>query len=197
MSKDQKMNFLSLFRKNNTSDLAEKLHEQLVEQARCSVFYTDFGVPDTVDGRFDMIVLHGFLVMQRLKAEGDVAMDLSQSIFDTMFLHMDISLREMGVGDLSVGKRIKKMATAFYGRVEAYDEPILTDDREELAKALSRNLYRDTDIEMTIALKMADYVLESRLSLRDQDLADIEANRLAFVDPDNIACRNEENQVDA
>jgi cytochrome b pre-mRNA-processing protein 3 len=91
-----------------------------VAAARQEVFYARWAVPDTVDGRFDMIALHLFLVLERLKGEGQAVEDFRQVLTDTFFQDMDRSLREMGVGDISVGKKVRKMAEAFYGRVQAY-----------------------------------------------------------------------------
>lgn len=105
-----------------------------------SPFYRDCGVPDTVDGRFDLIVLHTYIVLDRLRAEGEAGRKLSQQLFDTLFDDMDRSLREMGVGDLSVGKHVKRMASGFYGRMKAYDEARAAGD-EALAEALRRNVY--------------------------------------------------------
>src|SRR5581483_7180724 len=116
---------------------AALLYRSVVEQARRPEFYAAFGVPDTVDGRFDMIALHMFLVLHRLKAADP---DLGQALFDTMFADMDRSLREMGAGDLGVGRRVRAMAEALSGRIAAYDAGLSADDAA-LAGALRRNLY--------------------------------------------------------
>src|ERR1041385_4793859 len=119
---------------------AEALYLGLVRQARQPAFYARCGVPDSVDGRFDMITLHMALLLLRLKAEGPAAADLGQALFDTLFADMDRSLREMGVGDLGVGKRVKEMGKAVYGRLAAY-EAGLAGAPGELEAALTRNLY--------------------------------------------------------
>ena len=112
---------------------------RVVEQARQPVFFTEYGVPDTLDGRFELICLHAFLYLHRLKAERRTASRLCQGFFDTMFADFDRSLREMGTGDLSVGKQVKRMAQAFYGRIRAYEEG-LAGDEAALPAALARNL---------------------------------------------------------
>ena len=112
---------LDIFRKFKFHDSADQLYRRLVRQARDPVFYLHLGVPDTPDGRFDMIILHAFLVIRRLKAEHERTVGLAQAIFDLMFADMDQNLREMGVGDLGVSKRIKGMAEACYGRTVAYE----------------------------------------------------------------------------
>lgn len=121
---------------------AVALYRQIVAQARLPGFYRDHAVPDTLDGRFDMIVLHAFLVMRRLKRiSGPEAQKVSQDLFDLLFADMDSNLREIGVGDLGVGKRVKKMAQAFYGRVEAYEAGLASADPAVLEQALGRNVY--------------------------------------------------------
>lgn len=126
-------------REGPTPTVAASLYRAVVAQARQPVFYTSYGVPDSLDGRFDLIALHMFILLHRLKAD-DAARELSQDVFDRMFADMDRSLREMGVGDLGVGRRVRAMAEALYGRVAAYEAGIAADD-SVLAAALRRNLY--------------------------------------------------------
>jgi cytochrome b pre-mRNA-processing protein 3 len=135
------MSLASLFRRNRHRDAALRLYESIVEQAREPVFFTHFGVPDTFDGRFELVVLHGFLVLNRLKAERPPAAELAQELFDVMFADFDRTLREVGVGDLAVGRHVKTMAQAFYGRVAAYETALLAGDTARLGDALRRNLY--------------------------------------------------------
>ncbi|MFQ5786093.1 MAG: ubiquinol-cytochrome C chaperone family protein [Alphaproteobacteria bacterium] len=116
------------------------MYGRLVEQARWPGFYRDWGIPDTLDGRFEMIVLHVLLVLRRLRREGKEGSALGQVVFEVMIDDMDRSLREMGVGDLSVGRRVKAMAQAFYGRAAAYDMAIESDD-DALGEALRRNVF--------------------------------------------------------
>ena len=134
---------LGLFRKSKVHAVADLLYRKLVRQARDPVFYLHLGVPDTPDGRFDLIILQAFLVIRRLKADHERPVGLAQAIFDLMFADMDQNLREMGVGDLGVSKRIKGMAEAFYGRTAAYEEGLM-DNGTLLGRALQRNLYRTT-----------------------------------------------------
>lgn len=135
------------FNRKSQIDVAHQLYVRLVEHARLPVFYQDGGVPDTVDGRFDMVVLHAFLVMRRLSQPGATENEarLSQDLFDVMFGDMDRNLREMGVGDLSVGGKVRTMAEAFYGRVAAYEAGLAEPGDARLIEALARNLYRHVD----------------------------------------------------
>lgn len=117
----------------------EPVYSAIVTAARQPHFYAEWGVPDTVDGRFDMIVLHLFLVLDRLRLEKGYE-DVSQELTDYFYQDMDRSLREMGVGDLSVGKKVRKMAEACYGRLLAYGKTI-AQEGNELELALVRNVY--------------------------------------------------------
>src|SRR5438034_256350 len=111
----------SLFRRNPLQHAAELAYRRIVEQARQPGFFNANGVPDTLDGRFELICLHAFLFLHRLKREAPPAERLGQRLFDTMFADFDRSLREMGTGDLIVGREVKRMAQAFFGRIDAYE----------------------------------------------------------------------------
>ena len=123
---------------------AADVYARIVDQSRLPVFYDRWGVPDTVDGRFDLLVLHAFVVFHRLADAGDAADRFAQRLFDHMFGDMDRNLREMGVGDLSVGKKVKFMAKGFYGRVVAYRDAI-TAGGPAVDTALLKNLYAGVD----------------------------------------------------
>lgn len=131
-----------LFRRSPFKDTAHTLYFAAVRQARQPSFYAACGVPDTLDGRFDLIVLHVFLVMRGLKRAGEDGLRLGQTLLEVMFDDMDRNLREMGVGDLSVGKKVKAMARAFYGRSQAYAEALEPGAEISLLEsALERNIY--------------------------------------------------------
>lgn len=115
------------------------VYRQIVERAREPALFAAWGMPDTLDGRFEMLALHAFLVLHRLKGEGEATAGFSQALFDTMFADLDSALREMGASDLGVGPRIKAMARGFYGRVAAYERGL--GDAGELTQALRRNLF--------------------------------------------------------
>src|ERR1700730_18921070 len=117
----------------------EAIYGMIVTQAREPLFYRDLGVPDSVTGRFDLLVLHLWMVLRRLKSIEPGGAALSQALFDRFCEDMDANLREMGVGDLAVPKRMQAFGEAFYGRAEAYDLA-LTDSADALAQALSRNI---------------------------------------------------------
>ena len=162
------MSLFGRFRQKKERAAAEKLYAAIVRGAREPVFYERFAVADTADGRFDMIVLHAFLVLRRLKAEPEAA-DLAQALFDRMFIDMDENLREMGVGDLAVGARVKKMAKAFYGRAAAYEQGLAADG-PNLEEALHRNLYRHADVPPPALRAMATYIRSQADALSAADL---------------------------
>jgi cytochrome b pre-mRNA-processing protein 3 len=123
----------------------EAIYGMIVTQAREPVFYRDFGVPDTVDGRFDLLVLHLWMVLRQLRSGAD-GVDLSQALFDHFCNDMDDNLREMGVGDLTVPKRMQAFGEAFYGRSAAYDAALAAGE-EPLAQALCKNILNGRDID--------------------------------------------------
>jgi cytochrome b pre-mRNA-processing protein 3 len=125
----------------------KRLYEAIVAAARHVRFYEDMGVADTIDGRFEMVVVHLFLVLNRLKGEG--VEDLRQNLTDEFFADMDRSLRELGVSDVAVGRKVRKIAESYYGRVTAYDKA-LSAGPEVLAQAISRNIYPDGASEESI-----------------------------------------------
>jgi cytochrome b pre-mRNA-processing protein 3 len=161
---------MALFRRNPLREAAARAYGSVVEHARRPVFFTDFGVPDTIDGRFELICLHAFLYLHRLKSEGDPGASLSQFFFDLMFADFDRSLREMGTGDLSVGREVQQMAQAFYGRIHAYERGLDAGD-EELLAALRRNLYGTAPPSDAHLAAMAGYLREEAAELTQQDSA--------------------------
>ncbi|TYO66575.1 ubiquinol-cytochrome C chaperone [Bradyrhizobium hipponense] len=116
----------------------EAIYGMIVTQAREPIFYRDLGVPDTVNGRFDLLLLHLWLLLRRLRTVSGGA-ELSQALFDRFCEDMDDNLREMGVGDQSVPKRMRAFGEAFYGRAKAYDEA-MEDGGEALASAICKNI---------------------------------------------------------
>ncbi|MEE2691905.1 MAG: ubiquinol-cytochrome C chaperone family protein [Pseudomonadota bacterium] len=133
---------LSLLRKDPVQEAATALFTAAVDQARAPLFYEKFGVADTAEGRFEMLAMHVYLVLRRLKDASEPAERLSQRVLDAFFANLDASLREMGVGDLSVGKKIRALAESFYGRISAYEAAMKPSaDVSALEAAVSRNVY--------------------------------------------------------
>lgn len=154
-------------RSGSPSHTIEAIYGMIVAQARLPVFYEEYGVPDTVNGRFDMIVLHLWMVLRRLRAtEGSAG--LSQGLFDRFCSDMDANLREMGISDLKVPKQMLSFAEAFYGRTAAYDMAF-EEGSGELANALARNVLIST--EAGNAEPLAAY---AQVAIRDLDGIDAE-----------------------
>ncbi len=176
------MMFTRIFKKRDAPLAGRPLYERIVQQSRRAEFYLDMGVPDTVDGRFDLIVLHVFLVVFRLRDQGDAARKTTQDLFDVMFADLDRALREMGVGDMGIGKRIKRMAEAFYGRCQVYEAAAGADGDGAFADALKRNLYRNASPGDEQVGAMVDYVRRNLEDLQDQALDGILAGEIEFSD---------------
>src|SRR5665213_761466 len=157
----------------------EAIYGMIVTQAREPLFYRELGVPDTVNGRFDLLVLHLWLVLRRLKPVEDGA-GLCQALFDRFCEDMDGNLREMGVGDLTVPKRMQAFGEAFYGRTAAYDVA-LAEGSEQLAQALCRNILNGADIES--ARRLAAYAEAIMAYLSDQDDTTVQAASWRFPQP--------------
>jgi cytochrome b pre-mRNA-processing protein 3 len=157
----------------------EAIYGMIVTQAREPLFYRDLGVPDTVNGRFDLLVLHLWMVLRRFKsAEGDA--ELSQALFDRFCDDMDANLREMGVGDLTVPKRMQAFGEAFYGRAAAYDRALVS-GREPLAQALCKNILNGESIEK--ARRLATYAETAIAGLTGLDEATLRSAAWRFPLP--------------
>ncbi len=131
---------LSLFRKEPKAEPILDLYGRVADASRAPWLYLDARVPDTVEGRIESLTLHALLVMRRLKALPPPASDAAQEFIDTLFAHIDHGLRELGVGDVGMPKRMKKIARSFYGRVQAYADPLDAADIDGLAEAFERNI---------------------------------------------------------
>ena len=169
----------NLFRKSGPTDAIHEIYRIIVAQARQPRFYTDLGVPDPVDGRFEMVTLHAFLVLRHLKRPSESASETGQALFDVMFEDMDLSLREMGAGDMGVGKRVKAMVQAFYGRIASY-EAGLDGAADLLEDALARNVYATVDPDPANLTAMAAYVRSQDAHLRGYGRKDVETASFAF-----------------
>lgn len=159
---------LRLFRPRKDRARVRAIYAAIVAQARQPAFYAELGVPDTLEGRYDMLMLHAFLYMHRLKDEAEPVKDVAQDVFDFMFSDMDRSLREIGVGDLSVPKKIKKMAQAFYGRAAAYDAA-LAKAGPDLTEAVQRNVFGGEAASASGAAAVADYMRQTVKALAAQN----------------------------
>ena len=173
---------LSLFKRKASRNSVQAVYGAIVAAARHPKFYAEWGVPDTVDGRYDMIVLHAVVVLDRLNGEGEAARDFAQVLTDEFFADMDRSLREMGVGDLSVGKKVRRMAEVFYGRARAYAAPLRAGDASELAAALHRNVFAGTG-DGDGARQLAGHAARLSRDLHECPIGPILSGKIGFPDP--------------
>lgn len=159
---------LNLFKKSPDPEAVYAVYRAIVAQSRQPVFYAEWGVPDTVTGRFDMLSLHMALVFRRLNGAGKPASDFSQALFDVFFKDMDRNLREMGAGDLAVPKKIRNMGNLFYGLMTNFNEAMERGDRAGAEDVLRRNLFDGAEAARTGAL--ADYLEAEYAKLKLQPL---------------------------
>ena len=181
------MAFPGLARRGRHERAGFTLYGAAVAAARAPYFYATLGVPDTLDGRFDMVVLHAFLLVRRLQRDAPPGSDLAQAVFDAMFSDMDVNLREMGVGDLAVGRRVRSMWEAFHGRCHAYDAALTDGDADALATALARNLWRGSAAPDGAAAALARVALAQDAALAGQDLDALAAGSVRFLPPEAAA----------
>lgn len=166
----------------NREDRQEKarmLYFAAAQQARQPVFYQEWGVPDTLDGRFEMTALHVFMVMRAVKARGDKgAKALSQALFDRMFKVTDQAIREMGIGDLSIPRHMKRMMTAFNGRAYSYE--LALQGGQDLREALRRNVFGTVEVPDAAVLDQMEIYVRESLSLLDA--TDVANGQARFAD---------------
>jgi cytochrome b pre-mRNA-processing protein 3 len=171
-----------LFRRSRTVDNIATLYGMIVTQARLPAFYQIYGVPDTVDGRFELVLLHLFIVLRDL--DRDVAgRECGQELFDLFCRDMDRNLREMGIGDLKVPKEMRRIGEAFYGRAAAYEAALGEGSLDRLRSVLSRNVYGRENPEPEGAERLARYMMDAVNALSRQDHGAIAQGDIRFPVP--------------
>ena len=183
---------LARFRRNSQARTIQVLYGAIVAQARSAAFYTDYRVPDTVEGRFDLIVLHLVLLLRRLDRRAEASRDfgqkllgqklLGQELFDAFCRDLDANLREMGVGDLAVPKRMQAFAEAFYGRQAAYLAALDAADQRVFEKALARNIFPAGNDAG--AAQLARYARAAVTGLDAQDDGALMRGEIVFPSPE-------------
>ena len=173
--------FLARWRaKRAKIDLIDQIHGEIVTAAREPTLFRELGVPDDLDGRFEMMTLHAGLALRRLSQIGESAAALSQELVDRVFQGFEDALREMSISDAGVSKRMKSMAAAFYGRSKVYAEALDADDATSLAAALARNAYRAGENVSGEARALAASVIAKARALKSVSLADFLEGRFRF-----------------
>jgi cytochrome b pre-mRNA-processing protein 3 len=159
------------------------LYGQIVAAARQPSLYSEWKVPDTPLGRFEMLSVHVFLFLHRVRNEAGTMQEVAQVLTDEFFADVEHSLRELGIGDLGVPKRMKKLARMFYGRTTSYADALDHGDRQALAAALSRNV-RPESADWAEADTLAGYVMAADQHLSKQPVERFLAGNLQFPDPE-------------
>lgn len=148
----------ALRRSSESKNIARQLCADLLNQARTPAFFVSLGVPDSLDGRFDLVVLHAWLVLEQIAPDHR----LSQALVNEVFVSFEEALRELGTGDAGINRRLKVLASAFYGRLSAYR---MAKNQEDLAEAIWRNVYRGVEDHRMHAEHLAKYAAASRSKL--------------------------------
>jgi cytochrome b pre-mRNA-processing protein 3 len=177
------MLFAKFFQRTSpTTGAALRLYRTFVEKAREPVFYSALAVPDTVNGRFDMVVIHAMLVLRHLRDGGVEADAVGKALLELLFTDMDQSLREMGIGDMGIKHHIKRMAKALFGRAAAYENGLDTDPAA-LFSALKENLYRHATPDSEQFARMSDYLGRAAQYVASQNLEEIIAGQVDLAIP--------------
>jgi cytochrome b pre-mRNA-processing protein 3 len=175
-----------LFRRSPQARIIARLYGAIVAQARMPEFYRTYGVPDTVSGRFEMVVLHVVIMLNRLRAEPGSAEAAGQGVFDSFCSDMDGNLREMGVGDLAVPAKMRRLGEAFYGRQQTYESALSAAGDVPLAEALGRTIFGLEHGTNASALRLAAYVRVAVRHLAAQGGGLLDEAGAVFVDPGKI-----------
>lgn len=175
------MAFFGLLGRGRFERTGFELYTGAVAAARDPYFYAELGVPDTLDGRFDLVGLHAALLIRHLRTLPAPGTAVAQAVFDAMFSDMDTNLRELGVGDMTVARNVRAMWEAFHGRALAYGAALDDPDPAALPGALVRNVWRGTDAPGATAL--AGVVRTQMARLEATPAADLLAGRFRFAAP--------------
>ncbi len=170
-------------RKSTPSDEVYAIYNIIVAQSRQEEFFLDFSIKDNVTGRFDILSMHMCLVFIRLRDAKTDEKDFPQALFDLFFKDMDHSLREIGISDVTIPKKIAKLGSLFYGLLEQLTIAIDANDKDALVNLLNRNIYNEKNLAQSKAL--ANYVLQIDRQLKEQSLSDIFSGKLEFSKPNS------------
>jgi cytochrome b pre-mRNA-processing protein 3 len=170
-----------LFRRSQGPATISALYGMIVAQARSPVFYREYGVSDTVDGRFELLLLHVVLVLRRLGTGSE--REVGQQVFDLFCQDMDRNLREMGIGDLKVPAEMRRIGEAYYGRSKAYEAALASGDEGALNAVIARNVFGAPEHEPPGAARFGTYIKRALDELAGQDAADLQRGHVSFPQP--------------
>jgi cytochrome b pre-mRNA-processing protein 3 len=177
---------LRLFRRDAENRTIAALYGMIVTQARSHAFYASYGVPDTIEGRFDLIVLHLVLVLRRLARDDGPARSFGQRLFDTFCCDLDENLRQMCIGDLAVPKHMRRFGEAFYGRQAAYVRAFDAEDEKVFENALARNIFQTDGVDDR-AVRLGRYARAALAKLDAQEQGAFICGEVAFPNPEAFA----------
>ena len=170
-----------LFKPRPAALAGGSLYDRVVEQARSPRLYSEFGAPDTTEGRFEIYSLHVYLLLERLKERGPQAAETAQALLDTYLSALDNTLREMGLGDVGVGRQVRKLGEAFYGRIRSYEVGMAAlPDTGELQAMLVRTAYAGAD--PASAPRLADYIVRQRQALAAVPVEDLFEGKVTWTE---------------
>tara|TARA_B110000014_G_C19979359_1_gene507103 strand:+ start:221 stop:757 length:537 start_codon:yes stop_codon:yes gene_type:complete len=174
-----------IFNKNNNSRLIEKIYQNIIERSRLKFFYLDKEVNDTLESRFDLIVLHSFIVFQFFREMKIVNNPLPQNLFDFMFKDFENNLREMGFGDVAVNKKMKVFISAFYGRISNYSLGVelyrIQKDKQKLFDTIRNNIYKNGKVSSKSVDFFVEYLLLNLNGFMKNSLEDNVSKKFNFV----------------
>lgn len=163
-------------RRRQQKRTAQNLYGSIVAAARRPEFYARYGVADTVEGRFEMLVAHMLVMLERLRRDAEQGKELSQALVDTFFRDMDTTTRELGVGDLAVPKRMRRLAAVYGERMRSYDAALAAQGNDELAELIAQNMNIDRNANRDAAALLARYVRQSVEALERHSLDELAAS---------------------
>ena len=176
----------SLRSKNKYKSITPEIYQNIIERSRSKFFYLNLNIDDSFESRFDIIILHSFIIFYFLKNFSDKEKELSQLLFDFMFNDFDNNLREMGFGDIAVNKKMKVFITAFYGRIANYSQGVdqikNNKDDEILNNAILNNIYKGKDENLPYLKFFKEYILKNLEYFNSKDVKMNINERFSFVD---------------
>jgi cytochrome b pre-mRNA-processing protein 3 len=177
-----------LFRRSSNKALIDRLHGEIMAGARQPAFFLEYGAADTVEGRFEILCLVATTALRRIEMRPAPGPEIAQELTDAIFAHFDVALREIGVGDLTVPKRMKKMAQGWLGRSAVYRAAIESGDEAALARAIARNVYGDEQKvdDEAASKRLARYALAQDAAFASLTVEDLGREPLKFVDPAQV-----------
>lgn len=168
--------------KKSSKGIPEALHMAIMEHSLQPCFFGEGKVADTFSGRFEIVVLHAALVFRRLRELGDAGNDLAQDTFNELFSGFDHALREIGTGDLKVGKKVRVIGESFYGRAKVYDDAISNGENASLREAIARNMVLESDFSEVLA----QYALKANAEFLNQEEADLLSGKIVWPSTDEV-----------